>query len=111
MLKVFSIYGHGGHLGHVAMIFMPPPPPLLKEVPHNILALIGKTVSEKMLEPEDQWSCKRSPDILASYKHKTYKTWKKQGQEMTLTVTFNTHLLSFTELVVCTFKFSGRWLQ
>ena len=26
---------------------------------------------------------------------------------MTLTVTFNTHLLSFTELVVCTFKFSG----
>ena len=30
---------------------------------------------------------------------KYYKTWKKQGKEMTLTVTFNTHLLSFTKLV------------
>ena len=39
------------------------------------------------------------------------KPGKKHGQEMTLTVTFNTHLLSFTELVVCTFKFSGHWLQ
>ena len=35
----------------------------------------------------------------------------KQGQEMTLMVTFNTHLISFTELVVCTLKFSGHWLQ
>ena len=25
--------------------------------------------------------------------------------------TFNTHLLSFTELVVCIYKFSGHWLQ
>ena len=32
-----------------------------------------------------------------------------QCQEMTLT--FNTHLLSFTELVVCIYKFSGHWLQ
>ena len=40
-------------------------------------------------KPEDQLSCKRSPDIWASYKHKTYKTWEKEGQEMTLS--FNTH--------------------
>ena len=59
--------------------------------------------------PEDQWPCKRSPDIWASYKHKLYKTWKKQGKEMTFT--FNTHLLTFTELVVCIYKFSGHWLQ
>ena len=25
-------------------------------------------------KPEDQWSCKRSPDIWVSYKHKIYKT-------------------------------------
>ena len=44
----------------------------------------------EILKPGDQWSCKCSPDIWAKYKHKTYKTWKKQGQEMTLT--FNIHL-------------------
>ena len=37
------------------------------------------------------------------------KPEKKQGQEITLT--FNTNLLSFTELVVCIYKFSGHWLQ
>ena len=37
------------------------------------------------------------------------KPGKKQGQEMNLT--FNTHLLSFTELVVCIYKFSGHLLQ
>ena len=37
-LKVFAPYGHGGNLGHVT-----------------------KTISK----PEDQWSCKRSPDIWA----------------------------------------------
>ena len=60
-------------------------------------------------KPEDQWSCKRSPDDWAMYKHKTYKTWKKQGQEMNLT--FNIHLLSFAELVVYIYKFLGHWLQ
>ena len=42
--------------------------------------------------PEDHWSCKRSPDILTLVKHKTYKTWKIYGKEMTLT--FNTHITS-----------------
>ena len=27
-------------------------------------------------KPENQWSCKGSPDIWALYKHKTYKTWR-----------------------------------
>ena len=43
-------------------------------------------------KPEDHWSCKRSPDILILVKHKTYKTWKIYGKEMTLT--FNTHIPS-----------------
>ena len=63
----------------------------------------------RICKPGDQWSCKRSPDIWAMYKHKTYKTWKKQGQGMTLT--FNIHLLSFTELVFYIYKFSCHWLQ
>ena len=33
-------------------------------------------VSNNKIKPEDQWSCKRSLDIWAKYKHKTYKTWK-----------------------------------
>ena len=37
------------------------------------------------------------------------KPEKKQGDEMTLT--FNTHLRSFTELVVYIYKFAGHWLQ
>ena len=43
-------------------------------------------------KPEDHWPCKRSPDILTLVKHKTYKTWKINGKEMTLT--FNTHITS-----------------
>ena len=43
-------------------------------------------------KPEEHWSCKRSPDILTLVKHKTYKTWKIYGKEMTLT--FNTHIPS-----------------
>ena len=39
----------------------------------------------------------------------THTKPEKQGQEMTLT--FNTQLLSFNELVVCIYKFSGHWLQ
>ena len=42
------------------------------------------------MKPEDHWSCKRSPDILTLVKHKTYKSWKIYGKEMTLT--FNTHI-------------------
>ena len=47
---------------------------------------------EENLEPEDHWSCKRSPDILTLVNNKTYKTWKIYGKEMTLT--FNTHISS-----------------
>ena len=64
---------------------------------------------QPQVKPEDHWSCKRSPDILATYKHNIYKTCKKQGQEMTLT--FNTHLLSFTELGVCIYKCSGQTIM
>ena len=46
----------------------------------------------RLVKPEDHWSCKRSPDILMLVKHKTYKTWKIYGKEMTLA--FNTHIPS-----------------
>ena len=72
-----------------------------------MLALINR--SKTILQPEDQWSCKRSLDIWAKYKLKTYKTWSKQGQEMTSTLKI--HLLSFTELVIKIYKFPGHWLQ
>ena len=43
---MFTIYGHGGHLGHVTCtIYINFPPPF----PIN-LALIGKLVSEKIFE-------------------------------------------------------------
>ena len=47
-----------------------------------------------IIKPEDQWSCKRSPDIWALYKHKTYKTWIKMAEQ---TLTLITHNPSFTQ--------------
>ena len=47
----------------------------------------------------EQWSCKRSSDIWAYNKHKTYKTWIKLAEQ---TLTLNTHnpslLIQFTML-------------
>ena len=39
----------------------------------------------------------------------TYKTWKIYGKEMTLT--FNTHISSKSQLVVCIYQLSGHRLQ
>ena len=50
-----------------------------------------KTPLDLKLRPEDQWSCK-CIRYLSLVKHKTYKTWKIYGKEMTLT--FNTHIPS-----------------
>ena len=44
------------------------------------------------IKPEDQWSCKRSPDILALLSTKHTKPGKIYGKEMTLT--FNTYIPS-----------------
>ena len=50
---------------------------------YRIKIIMGRTIFTLSLEkPGDEWSCKRSPGIWASYKHKIYKTWKKQGQEI-----------------------------
>ena len=58
-----------------------------------LLTLAGnEDMNKSSLKPEDHWSCKRSPDILTLVKHKTYKTWKIYGKEMTLS--FNTHITS-----------------
>ena len=48
--------------------------------------------SRKQFKPENQWSCKRSPDILAKQSTKHTKPEKIYGKEMTLT--FNTHIPS-----------------
>ena len=57
------------------------------------MTLVDKELNNALeIQPEDHWSCKRSPDILTLVKHKTYKTWKIYGKEMTLT--FNTHITS-----------------
>ena len=65
-LKVFTIYGHGGHLGHVTwtiyIIFRSPFPRRL----HINLALIGQAVSEeKMFEiVDDDDNGRRSMGII-----------------------------------------------
>ena len=52
-MKVFTIYGHGGNLGHVTDHLYKLSSPLAKEAPHEIL-LIGHAVSEeKMFEIVD----------------------------------------------------------
>ena len=38
---------------------------------------VGLQMTDALLIPEDQRSCKGTPDIWAKYKHKTYKTWLK----------------------------------
>ena len=51
-MKVFTIYGGGGNLGHVTDHLYKLSSPLAKEAPHEIL-LIGHAVSEKMFEIVD----------------------------------------------------------
>ena len=86
---------------------------------HTILASCNVTIKrvdfiynlffeQPQIKPEDQWSCKRSPDILASYKHKIYKTWKKTRSRNDLDLQYS---FSLTELVVCIYLFSGHKLQ
>ena len=57
---------------------------------------------------EDQWSCKHSPDIWASYKHKTYKTWLKMAEQ---TLTLITHNPSFNHLVYYINQIPGHRMQ
>ena len=47
ILRVFTIYAHGGHLSHVTLIFVyTMVPPFLRYFIYN-LALIGQAVSEE----------------------------------------------------------------
>ena len=67
------------------------------------------TVSyQYIMKPEDQWSCKRSPDICAMYKHKTYKTWIKMAEQ---TLTLITHNSSFTHSAYYTNLIPGHMTQ
>ena len=47
-LKVFTIYGHGGHLGHVTSIMSSDFHYLVPESFHKNLVQIGEVVSEKI---------------------------------------------------------------
>ena len=61
--RVFTIYGHGGQLGHVTQIYWtnirrrPPPPPLPMETPHKIQLDWPSGFRE-----EDLWKCGRTTD-------------------------------------------------
>ena len=70
----FTIYGRGGHLGHVTSIMSSDFHLFVPESFHTKLVQIGTVVSEKI-----QFECR-------------YTTLGK-GQEMTLTV--NTHIPSY----------------
>ena len=60
------------------------------------------------MQPEDQWSCKRSQDTRAQYKHKTYKTWLKMREQ---TLTLITHNPSFNHLVYYKNQIQGNRMQ
>ena len=47
-LRVFTIYGHGGHLGHVISILLSYFHFLVPESFHKKLVQVGKVVSEKI---------------------------------------------------------------
>ena len=81
--RVSTIYGHGGHLGHVTSIMSPDFHFLVPESFHKNLIQIRKVVSEKI-----------------RFNFCMYSTWG-QGQEMTLTI--NTHLPSYIQLDDCSY--------
>ena len=86
-LRVFTIYRRGGHLGHVTSIMSSDFHCLVPEAFIQNLVQIGTVVSEKI-------------GFEFLYVH---------GQEMTLT--FNTQTPSYIHLDVCSYQFSGHWLQ
>ena len=43
-------------------------------------------------KPEDQWSCKRSPDIWDSHKIKTYKSQINMAEQTLILITYNFNL-------------------
>ena len=89
-LKGFTIYGRGGHLGHVTSIqssdfhFF-----YLKACIQNKVQ-IGTVVSEKIL-----------------FEFCMYTTL---GQGQVMTLTFNTHIPSYIQSDVCSYQLSGHWL-
>ena len=83
MSRVFTIYGHGGHLGYVTNIMSSDFHFLVFESFHKNLVQIGKVVFERI------WF-----EFL-------YEKTLGQGQEMSLT--FNTHIPSCIKLDVCSY--------
>ena len=80
---VFTIYGHGGHLGHVTSIMSSDLHFLVPESFHKKLVQIGKVVPEKI-----------------RFEFCMYTTLG-QGQEITLTL--NNHIPSYIQLDDCSY--------
>ena len=62
ILKVLTIYGRIGHLGHVIWTMYTTFPPPSHAGSKRNLALIGKAVSEKIFENDGQMDDGRTPD-------------------------------------------------
>ena len=73
--RVFTIYGHGGHIGHVTIIMSSDFHFLVPESFHKNLVQIGKVVSEKIR-------------FEFLYVHDL-------GPRSKMTLTFNTHIPSY----------------
>ena len=91
-LRVFNIYGHGGHLGHVTSIMS-----------SDLHFLIPESFHKKFGSDWQSLFLRKSG--LNFFKYTTLG----HGQEMTLT--FNTHIPSYIQLDVCSYHISGHWLQ
>ena len=81
--RVFTIYGRGGHLGHVTSI-----------ISSDFHFLVPESFHTKF-GSDRQCSLRKSSLNFCMY------TTLGQGQEMTLT--FNTHISSYIQLDVCSY--------
>ena len=90
--RVFTIYGHGGHLGHVTRVML---------------------INFHFLVPES-FNTKFGLEWLSSFGEKlglNFCMYTTLGQVQEMTLTFNTHIPSKSHLVVCIYQLSGHRLK
>ena len=90
-LRVFNTYGHGGHLGHVTSIWS-----------SDFHFLVPESFHTKFTS---EWSSSLRKSGL------NFCMYTTLGQGQVMTLTFNTHIPSFSQLVVCIYQLSGHRLQ
>ena len=86
-LRVFTIYGHGGHLGHVTSIMS-----------SDFHFFVSESFHTKFVSDQHSSFCE------FSYVHNL-------GPRSRNVLTFNTHISSYIQLDVCSYYLSGHWLQ